>query len=261
MEAPDSIAVTYFSDDEISTETDSFFMNDVKYRRKHGNSRSHRILVLLWILVTIFLVFLSLILLFKVHQLQSIASYESGFKTDFAPLKPVIGIVEQRFTGGLKLDKAGKWYRSNTTTPQYVGTPNEAIDGAWNKLLAGVEIIVSGGEAETISSETIEEREGGSYRLSLDMHYSLHCVANLVRKEIDFEYYYPSGKIPYFYRDHIDDCIDYLRQTIQCHGDMTPLTYYRHGGGTVPIFGATHTCRNFNELDNWALERRPSHAA
>jgi len=61
-------------------------------------------------------------------------------KLSLDPVKSIIGTIEHRFSGGLALDKDGKWYRSNTTTPQYVGIPNEAIDDAWHGLLAGEDI-------------------------------------------------------------------------------------------------------------------------
>lgn len=56
---------------------------------------------------------------------------------------------------------------------------------------------------------------------------------------------------------HMDHCIDYLRQTIMCHGDMTPV--HVHHWESVdrwsPDFESTHTCRNFDKLLHWSLER------
>lgn len=42
------------------------------------------------------------------------------------------------FTGILKTDLEGKWYREQLPgEPQYVGSPNDDIDQAWDNLLEG----------------------------------------------------------------------------------------------------------------------------
>lgn len=55
-------------------------------------------------------------------------------------------------------------------------------------------------------------------------------------------------------------CIDYLRQYVQCHADLTPMTYEFHGGGggglrLVP--GKMHTCRNFDQIHDWIMDQGP----
>ncbi|RMY99402.1 hypothetical protein D0860_08306 [Hortaea werneckii] len=139
---------------------------------------------------------------------------------------------------------------------QYVGRPAKQIDEAWERLLRGLEIVLDGPEAETIKGKTFEEPENKGWRLSMDMYHSLHCV-NVVRRAIDFDHYSGDGLPSDTYRIHVDHCVDYLRQVVQCQGDLTPLAYHWNAELQTgfPEFGATHTCRNFEMIDEWALAR------
>ncbi|PMD61029.1 uncharacterized protein K444DRAFT_493442, partial [Hyaloscypha bicolor E] len=52
-------------------------------------------------------------------------------------------------------------------------------------------------------------------------------------------------------------CLDYIRQDIQCHSDLTPLSYLwdEEAQGVLPVFNSTHTCRKFSDVHLWALQR------
>ncbi|EKG13614.1 Major facilitator superfamily [Macrophomina phaseolina MS6] len=56
---------------------------------------------------------------------------------------------------------------------------------------------------------------------------------------------------------HTNHCFDYLRQAILCNGDMTleGRTELDNTKGTDG-YGHTHVCRSYNELVQWAEERR-----
>jgi hypothetical protein len=55
-------------------------------------------------------------------------------------------------------------------------------------------------------------------------------------------------------------CVDYLRQTLMCHGDLTPitLTYNKTKQFTDPNFRIKHTCRNFDSIWQFAAKRNRS---
>lgn len=55
-------------------------------------------------------------------------------------------------------------------------------------------------------------------------------------------------------------CVDYLRQVLMCHGDLTPITLtYNHKSEFVdPNFRIKHTCRNFDRIWNFAAKRNRS---
>ncbi|KAF2104613.1 hypothetical protein NA57DRAFT_70820 [Rhizodiscina lignyota] len=248
----------YSSLDE-SSNIDSVEEKELFLPREGNRLLDRRALPWPWIVSTLFFAALSTVLMAWLwFTTTSRFSFSTGFSTDFEPSRSTVQLETLRFTGGLELDDNNTLFRVvESNLPQYVGTPTREIDENWHNLMRGLEIVVDGDEASTVYDKTLEEPEGGHYRMSLDIYHSLHCV-NMVRKGIDKEYYHPDGKIPYFYRIHIDHCIDYLRQAIQCQGDLTPLYYYKihDPEATIPIFGGEHTCRNFGAIDRWALDQK-----
>ncbi|KAJ5772372.1 hypothetical protein N7520_002901 [Penicillium odoratum] len=56
---------------------------------------------------------------------------------------------------------------------------------------------------------------------------------------------------------HMDHCIDVLRQSTMCEADVTPIPFVRSyfGCGVFPNIIATHTCRDFDAIVQWAKER------
>lgn len=55
-----------------------------------------------------------------------------------------------------------------------------------------------------------------------------------------------------------EHCLDALRQTLMCHSDVTPTVFHvgMNGDGIFPKLAATHTCRNFDKVKQWALDHR-----
>jgi len=55
-------------------------------------------------------------------------------------------------------------------------------------------------------------------------------------------------------------CVDYLRQVLMCHGDLTPITlfYNESTDFVVPNFRIKHTCRNFAKIWDFAAKRNRS---
>lgn len=53
---------------------------------------------------------------------------------------------------------------------------------------------------------------------------------------------------------HADHCIDMLRQSAMCEGDVTPIVY-QYSERTGKVMGRTgvlHQCRDFDQLQRWA---------
>lgn len=55
----------------------------------------------------------------------------------------------------------------------------------------------------------------------------------------------------------LDHCIDYLRQVIMCHGDVTPITFewVPEIQGLIAHHSTEHLCRDFKALYGWAKSR------
>lgn len=56
---------------------------------------------------------------------------------------------------------------------------------------------------------------------------------------------------------HSMHCVEMLRQTLMCHGDMSLVTYNWVRGREAPFanFNGVHQCRNWEGLKEWMEER------
>ena len=57
--------------------------------------------------------------------------------------------------------------------------------------------------------------------------------------------------------DHIGHCFDYLRQAIQCAGDMTLEPAMPGDEGAVDGWGVLHQCRDWSTAFRWTQENEP----
>ena len=95
-----------------------------------------------------------------------------------------------------------------------------------------------------------------------DMFHSLHCL-NAIRKEISERVYNsstgysshsshfpPEGVIP-----HIEHCMDRIRQSIMCQGDLSPSPMYWWQGFNLAFGRAgAHTCRKWLPIREWIAD-------
>ncbi|CZT18450.1 uncharacterized protein RCC_04295 [Ramularia collo-cygni] len=98
---------------------------------------------------------------------------------------------------------------------------------------------------------------GTNYVGILEVFHQLHCL-NMIRMytwyQVDKFSGIPDGlsMSPLKNRMHIDHCIESLRISLMCAGDVTPLLI-REGGpvGSKADFNTHHRCRNFEKLNDW----------
>ena len=53
-----------------------------------------------------------------------------------------------------------------------------------------------------------------------------------------------------------DHCLDYLRQTMMCHGDTGLISFRIDAGDYQPVFNITRVCRKYDPLRDWAGQHR-----
>lgn len=108
----------------------------------------------------------------------------------------------------------------------------------------------------------LEQDHGtGQYLASLDVFHQLHCV-DLLRKALHREYYDAhegsfAGAPEAVVQGHLEHCVETLRQTIMCHGDISLLTYNWVEGRDMPYpnFNTLHTCKKWETLTRWNMQR------
>lgn len=193
-----------------------------------------------------------------------------GWPTDIQDMHSVITMEERVFSGALDYDKEiNEFVRAapaDPTEPQYFGPPSEEIDANWKKLLHGQYTIMTDEEAAPFEPRLTRFPGDNEFHFSPDVYHSLHCL-NALRRVIDKDYYTQPGRSnsellsrvwnqTNINRLHNDHCLDQLRQSILCHGDLTPVPIY--SWPNIPIAfgqGSVHTCRKFEPIREW-LDRR-----
>ncbi|KAK0378842.1 hypothetical protein CLIM01_03813 [Colletotrichum limetticola] len=208
------------------------------------------------------------IALFVLHTRVASARIDSGFLKGFPTELGVLASETVRFTGGLHFYKNGTLYREVIEgQPQYVGPPSPEIDAAWKSLLKGQYMNLVGSEASSMVGRTWKDSHG-NYEVACDAYPPLrgkvpqtrdmsaamtNTSKNKVRMALDPDYY-KEDESPRIHRMHVDHCLDYLRQTVQCHGDLTPMVFSwsDDAGRVVADWKEPHTCRNFNRVRSWA---------
>jgi hypothetical protein len=108
------------------------------------------------------------------------------------------------------------------------------------------------------------------YLVTVEVFHQLHCLDYLRHASYAAEdgYQHHPNESDWSRGHHVDHCVDYLRQVIQCHGDLTPIALERIPGVPAlplpnpppykPNFAIQHTCRNFDKIYDFALQRNSS---
>ncbi|KAF2672750.1 hypothetical protein BT63DRAFT_359391, partial [Microthyrium microscopicum] len=168
-----------------------------------------------------------------------------------APAQGVIKYHNYTFTTGFSPERS-KWQ----------GPPSPSVDEEWVALYNFGISRVTADEAAQFYNKTSEiPGDPGHYITDLDVFHQLHCL-NAVRKLIWPEYYHTLdnlvGKTRTKSQEHLDHCIDSLRQSLMCSADVTPLywVWSPKRNLTLPEARVTHTCRDFEAIRQWALERQ-----
>ncbi|KAI0112529.1 hypothetical protein GGR51DRAFT_557112 [Nemania sp. FL0031] len=204
----------------------------------------------LWMLSTLTFACTTVVLLLKPLDLSS-KCIDAGVKPhELIDTK----LVNVQFTGALTYDENGTLFNEYPVGEKlWVGDPSPEIDASWDSLEEAFYILLEGDEADIVRDHTTLEH--GYWLTGLDVFHQLHCLDSL-RRALRPDYY-PREASPRTERLHQDHCINYLRQTLMCHGDTTPVNHkwYPQAHRYGPDFSVLHSCRPFNELVEWSRHR------
>lgn len=215
-------------------------------------------MVISWIVSGI-LASTTLILLLREPAPSSFGRYESGFATDFGPSKDHSRLQRVRFWGGPRWYENGTGYAlHNPDEPRYTGPPTPQIDEAWRGLIGGRYFSITEQEAIDTWGPThgLSYNSSMGYRAGVDVLHTLHCV-NLFRQVLDHEHYF-SATNPVPEREHLDHCVDQIRQLLMCHADLTPIKVVYYPGYPREFVDSdqVHSCRDWKPIQKWMDERK-----
>ncbi|KAK4214178.1 hypothetical protein QBC37DRAFT_482433 [Rhypophila decipiens] len=214
-------------------------------------------------------------------QTHALGTFAKGYSTDFITARKLIRVAQTSFTGGPAFDDDGNMFVPHPSPKRFVGDPAvyPDIDYNWNNLTWGRYVLITKDEAAaTWGDENFAQywdKQRGGYVSGFDMFHTLHCLNNL-RKALNPAYYGTVAEIGHGASPkghdgsrtrarseeeggflHQDHCIEQIRQYVMCSGDMTPIPtkYYPGLGRNYVESDVPHTCRNFDLLHDWMVDR------
>lgn len=157
------------------------------------------------------------------------------------------------------------------TQSVFIGEPRQELHDAWHSLLKCTyshtirlhrrlthevsNIRVQQDDLSRINrtSVPLNDSQGGFYA-TIDVFHELHCL-NVIREQV-YREYYPTRHSKRDQLEHANHCIDLLRQTLMCHGDVALQTFTWIEGykWPWPNFSVQHECRKWDALQQWASQ-------
>ncbi|OAQ76521.1 hypothetical protein VFPBJ_08881 [Purpureocillium lilacinum] len=133
----------------------------------------------------------------------------------------------------------------------FKGPPRPELDEAWNKLLGPTSIRVSKETLDRINRTSVPLLDGSGYMAGLDVYHQLHCL-RYVRRYLHKDYYNMTEEKNL--GQHIDHCLDNLRQYIMCNADVVIQTFdwIPNFHRPWPNFRIVHECANWDAIEEWA---------
>ncbi|KAL5092564.1 hypothetical protein Trisim1_001117 [Trichoderma cf. simile WF8] len=196
--------------------------------------------------------------LFFGQRVQHSPSYETGFITELQPAISAIKLNRRQFYGNIVVNASNQFeLMLNPSEERYVGHPTAELDAAWDRIV-GSYVALTADEASKVQGQV--SVDNGKYFVVPHVRHSLHCV-NYLRK-VAYDKYYPTVRtenkptVPTFHM-HVDHCVEILRETIQCQGDLTPVPHVWSEGKQMYLADTSlvHTCRDYPALMDWQDER------
>lgn len=174
----------------------------------------------------------------------------------------------------------------------YLGSPSPNTDASWERLYDVGMVVLSAAEAADFPLSTtqlidmqgrliLDKDNQEQYLITIEVFHQLHCLDYLRHASYSRDGNHHPEESDWSKSKHLDHCSDYLRQVLMCHGDMTPITLNRikqsterdlqEGEGEMkkenkelptppfrPDFAIKHTCRNWDLIYEFALQRNTS---
>lgn len=147
----------------------------------------------------------------------------------------------------------------------YKGPPTEEVKQAWARLSHDVPFLnLTKNEILALDrsphSVQYPDEMGGGYFGLLEATHQLHCLER-VWQDHHLEHFPKAqaekNKMPLFYEQHYEHCLDIIRQRLMCTADSGIVTF-RWVKGTpnpYPDFNTRHQCRSWEKLTNFAKSR------
>jgi len=141
----------------------------------------------------------------------------------------------------------------------YSGYPRPELEEAWENLLGNMNVRLSLKDLKAFNREedAVQLPDGSGYAGTLNIYHEIHCV-KWMHTYMYQEHYYPNldDAQREENRLHSEHCLNHLRKSAICHGDVGIVTYKWGQGSRKPYAAATsHQCIDFDALTDWTNNR------
>ncbi|TQN63699.1 Phenylalanine aminomutase, partial [Colletotrichum shisoi] len=141
----------------------------------------------------------------------------------------------------------------------YEGRPTAENDAAWADLMSVGMISISEAENARLpmgGSAQVRDANGvvpDKYLVQTSVSHQLHCLKRLRELIWDSE----KGLAEHWQYGHGSHCIDYLRQSFMCHGDLTPIymMWSEEHGSFMGVQENVMQCRSWEAIVEWSAAR------
>ncbi|KAF9065603.1 hypothetical protein BDP27DRAFT_1298076 [Rhodocollybia butyracea] len=178
-------------------------------------------------------------------QCETLKAHAYG-QTLYSPAQEALQSEVKTFTVGRPT------YGDGLTAYQGVG---KEADRAWGELYNHTVFKIPHSQAVLLPNKTYPiSHEPGYYLAELDVFHQLHCL-NYLRMFFNIELYRDH---PDMGMDHTWHCIDSIRQSLMCSADIS-VNVWQWDDKIEKVVGHSdiiHSCRNFDKVRDWALDRR-----
>ncbi|KAI0143739.1 hypothetical protein GGR57DRAFT_507886 [Xylariaceae sp. FL1272] len=161
--------------------------------------------------------------------------------------------------------------RTFTLSSNWSGAPSNETDQAWKSLVEddmgafGISAKLFGQVNPSLETGVrVPHENDDKYLATFDVVHKLHCL-NLIRLSFyqDRHPDYPGfhGHTSEEIQAHREHCVEQIRQSLMCSGDLSILTYNWVKGERMPKpnFKTVHACQNWDYVVGWAKENSVEH--
>ncbi|CAK1359006.1 unnamed protein product [Cercospora beticola] len=142
----------------------------------------------------------------------------------------------------------------------FKGPPRPEHEAAWRALIRGMNIRVPSSAAAASNFSSFELLDGtGDVWATPFLFHQLHCLKTI--REAQYPERYPqswevmkpqeTGEMS----RHFDHCLENLRQSVLCQGDMSLSGYEWDDNGPRSLMGGQHVCVDWERMYKWVMER------